>query len=235
MSRTAHFAIPGDIDAPTGGYAYARHLIRALPACGWSVSVVTLPGRYPSPDANDIAETERRFAPIPHGDPLLIDGLALGAMPPDLVAALPQPIAALVHHPLGLESGLPIDRKHDLIANERAVLRHADRVIATSETTAATLAADFAVPETKLRVAEPGVTRTARAASRVTAAGSDQLLRVLAVGAVSERKGYDVLIEALSGLKATPWHLTVVGDLDRAPDVTARLHNMISDTGLADR
>ena len=40
------------------------------------------------------------------GTVLLIDGLAYGAMPAEVSENLGRPIVALVHHPLGLESGL---------------------------------------------------------------------------------------------------------------------------------
>ncbi|MEM1306590.1 MAG: glycosyltransferase, partial [Pseudomonadota bacterium] len=227
--------MPGDLQTPTGGYAYARHLIADLPTCGWDVAPVRLPDSYPFPDANAIAETERLLLRVPRAAPLLIDGLALGAMPPDLVAALPQPVTALVHHPLGLESGLSeADRAH-LLDNERRVLAHADTVIATSQTTAGTLIAQFAVAAARLHVAEPGVAVAERARGSQGAG-----VALLAVGAISERKGYDVLIEALKRLprddaNAADWHLTLVGDATRAPETADRLRAMIAEHDLTDR
>ncbi|MEO1694475.1 MAG: glycosyltransferase family 4 protein [Pseudomonadota bacterium] len=227
--------MPGDLQTPTGGYAYARHLIGELPACGWDVAPVRLPDSYPFPGANAIAETERLLLDVPRAAPLLIDGLALGAMPPELVAALPQPVAALVHHPLGLESGLSNRDRAHLLDNERRVLAHADTVIATSQTTADTLTTQFAVAAARVHVAEPGVAAAERAR------GSDGTgVALLAVGAVSERKGYDVLIEALARLprdvsNAPGWTLTLVGDSSRAPETAERLRALIAEHDLTDR
>jgi len=40
----AVFAIPGDIDLPTGGYAYDRRVLALLPAAGVKVQQLELPG-----------------------------------------------------------------------------------------------------------------------------------------------------------------------------------------------
>src|ERR1700758_5276255 len=74
------FAIPGDINLPTGGYAYDRRVMALLPTCGVAVQHLVLPATYPSPNASDLALTAQLIAATT-GDVLMIDGLAYGAMP----------------------------------------------------------------------------------------------------------------------------------------------------------
>ena len=102
---SALFAIPGDLRTLTGGYGYDRRMLAALPACGVAATHLQLPGGFPFPDAATVAETLRLLAQAPPDHVLLVDGLALGALPPDGLAGLTAPLVALVHHPLGLESG----------------------------------------------------------------------------------------------------------------------------------
>ena len=52
-------------------------------------------------------------------------------------------------------------------------------------------------------------------------------MQLLAVGAVSPRKGYAVLVEALRDLTDLDWHLTIAGSLDHAPDAAAALGDAI--------
>src|SRR3954470_3502312 len=76
----AAFAVPGDIDTPTGGYAYARKLLALTPAAGVKLAPIRLPGGFPHPSRDELAETERLLATTPQ-PLLLIDGLAYGALP----------------------------------------------------------------------------------------------------------------------------------------------------------
>ncbi len=57
MTRAA-FVIPGDIDLPTGGYAYDRKVLARLPVFGVETVHVPLPGSFPFPSVDDLAATE---------------------------------------------------------------------------------------------------------------------------------------------------------------------------------
>lgn len=224
------FAIPGDITVPSGGYAYDRRVLALLPGLGIAVRHLELPGSFPAPGQDDLARTKQLLEAAREGSVLLIDGLAYGAMPADLVASLKHPIAALVHHPLCLEAGLTPQRAAELKRLETAALAFARGVIVTSPTTARTLTADFAVPADRITVAEPGTD----AAPRAKGSGS-ATLRLLAVGSVVPRKGYDVLIEALAPLRHLPWRLDIAGALDRHSAAALALSRQIEANGFEDR
>jgi glycosyltransferase involved in cell wall biosynthesis len=223
------FLIPGDLSLPTGGYRYDREVFARLASFGVKAAHVVLPAGYPAPSTDDLAETEPLLAKSGRRTPLLIDGLALGAMPPAMLAPHARRLVALVHHPLGLEVGLPRERAAYLLANEKDVLAHAARVIVTSRMTAKTLMNDFALPERRIAVAEPGVDRAARAA------GTGKPLHILAVGAVSARKAYPDLVAAMATLVDLDWRLTIAGATDRDADAVAALRTEIDRHGLAGR
>jgi glycosyltransferase involved in cell wall biosynthesis len=160
---------------------------------------------------------------------LLIDGLALGAMPVACLAGVPAPIVALVHHPLFLESGLSDARRSALRAGEHAALAIAAHVITTSADTAAMVSEAFGVPRDRITVAEPGTDPAARAV------GSGMPPLLLAVGSVIPRKGFDLLVEALGGLVGLDWTLVIAGALDRDTEAVAALRSAIAARGLAGR
>jgi glycosyltransferase involved in cell wall biosynthesis len=225
----AVFAIPGDIDLPTGGYAYDRRVMALLGQFGVRVRHLALPGSYPLPTEGDLAHTARLLRAVDPRSVLMIDGLAYGAMPAALVEALPSPILALVHHPLCLEAGLDEARKNALYASELAALARACHVLVTSTSTAATLTADFAVPAAKITVAAPGTDP----ASRARGTGAPQQL--LSVGSIIPRKAYDALVRALAPLRDRDWRLTIAGPADRDAGARAALEAALRDTGLAER
>ena len=228
-ARSLSFAVPGDIDLPTGGYAYDRRVVSLLPDYGVQPTLIGLPGTFPAPSPQDLEETRRLLAAAPASAPLLVDGLALGAMPRELIASLPHRILALVHHPLCLEAGLTPQRAAELKATETAALALVRHVIVTSFSTKRTLIADFGVPITKITVAEPGTDPAVRAS------GTGTPLQLLAVGAVSPRKGYEILIEALKPLTGLDWRLTIAGATDRSPATVASIEAAISAARLQDR
>jgi glycosyltransferase involved in cell wall biosynthesis len=222
------FAIPGDINLPTGGYAYDRRVMALLPTCGVGVQHLALPATYPNPSVGELALTARLIA-ASAGSVLMIDGLAYGAMPAQMIRGFERPIVALVHHPLCLEAGLSESRQRELYALETAALAIARHVIVTSAKTRRILVKDFAVPEAKITVAEPGTERVARAQ------GTGHPVQILAVGSLVPRKGYDVLVRALAPLADRDWRATIAGAVDRDPATTSALNAAIAAAGLADR
>lgn len=228
--RRLLFAIPGDLDAPTGGYGYDRRLIAGLEATGWRVEVTRLAATFPAPAPADLEQAEALLGGI-HGVPILVDGLAFGAFG-DLAGRLQRrgPLIALVHHPLGLETGLEPEAAARLLAAEAAALACADRVVVTSPTTARLVAGQLGVAADRVSVALPGVDPRAPARG-----GDGTTVELIAVGTITPRKGHDLLIEALAGLADLPWRLDIHGDRSRAPELAARLEAMIAAHGLAER
>lgn len=230
MRRAVHFAIPGDIATPTGGYGYDRRLLAQLPSHGWAVEHVQLPDGFPTPSAAGLATTARRFAALPDGAVVLVDGLAYGVMP-DIARAQASRLrlVALVHHPLADETGLAADKVAALGAAERVALRVARQVICTSATTARRLIDGFEVDPARLAVALPGTERQPRAPAN----GEPPL--IVSVAAVVRRKGHDTLLRALAELSGHGWRCRIVGALDRDAEWVAALRRLSDDLGIAGR
>jgi glycosyltransferase involved in cell wall biosynthesis len=229
--REAFFAVPGDLATPTGGYAYDRRIIAELSALGWRVEVVDLGDGFPYPAADTRASACVRLAALPPGHLVVIDGLAFGVLP-EAAAALraSHRLIALVHHPLALESGLSAPDSATLCASERSALVCARHVIATSATVARLLVADYGVASGRLSVVEPGTDRVS-----APPRNREGVVKLLAVGSVIPRKGYDVLVAALAQLRHLPWRLVVAGDCGRSPQTSRRLRAEIARLGLTDR
>jgi glycosyltransferase involved in cell wall biosynthesis len=223
------FAVPGDLATPTGGYGYARRLLTLLPGEGIAIRHLALPAGYPDPAPADLAASAALVADTPPDAILLIDGLAYGTMPPALVCGFERPVVALVHHPLGLESGIEPLRSAALLASERNALALARAVIVTSPLTARLLSTQFDVPVDRITIAEPGTDPAPRAR------GTGKPVQIVAVGAVSPRKAFDRLVLALATMRDLDWHATIVGALDRAPEAVAQLIGLIDETGLQAR
>jgi glycosyltransferase involved in cell wall biosynthesis len=233
---SAVFAIPGDISLRTGGYTYDRRVMAQLPGFGVTVGHLALPGGYPAPTAQELEATAQAFAKVPKEAVLLVDGLAYGAMPPEVIAAALSPIVALVHHPLCLETGLAAERQAELKASESAALALARSVVVTSATTAHTLTTEFGIAAGRITVAEPGTDPAPRAkASLRPRRQSRGRLRLLAVGSVVPRKGYDLLVQALARLAGLDWELVIAGDSARSPETTAALMAQIRRSRVWDR
>ncbi|MDE2363699.1 MAG: glycosyltransferase family 4 protein [Hyphomicrobiales bacterium] len=222
------FAFPGALSTPTGGYGYDRRVIAELQKLGVEVAPLALPSSFPFPSADDLVETGRRLTQS-RGKCLVIDGLAFGALPAALVASLESAIIALVHHPLCLETGLAPARAARLMENERAVLAHADAIVTTSAATADILARDFDVAGGKVFVAPPGVDAAPRARG-----SRDGVVRLVSVGSLLPRKGYEDLLRALAGVEGA-WRLTIVGSTDLDPDYAGSVFDLVAAFDLSSR
>lgn len=224
MVRRIAFAVPGDLAAPTGGYAYDRRLIAELKQIGWQVDIVNLGDGFPWPSKQTRKTAEARLRAVPNGDTIVVDGLAFGVLPDaGLNLRANHPLIALVHHPLALESGLSARQIVTLRNSERAALAAATRVVVTSGATARCLAADYGVPTDRIVVAPPGADPAATAHGNI-----DGVVQLLSIGAVVPRKGYDILIASLATLSELPWRLSIAGDLGRDPKCAAALENDIA-------
>ena len=112
MVKRVAFAVPGDLATPTGGYAYDRRMIAELQKLGWQVDVIGLGDGFPRPSAETKAAAREKLAAVPKDCPIVIDGLAFGVLP-EAANELRErnPLLALVHHPLALETGLCARRR----------------------------------------------------------------------------------------------------------------------------
>jgi glycosyltransferase involved in cell wall biosynthesis len=222
------FAVPGDLSTPTGGYAYDRRMIAELGRLGWQIDIIDLGQGFPFPDDAVRKMAHERLLAIPADRIVVVDGLALGVLP-ETARAIAR-LLALVHHPLAVESGISKEQAEGLRASEQAALSAARHVVVTSATTADQLSSHYAVPAERMTVVRPGSDPVPPAARR-----SDDTVRLLSVGAVVPRKGYDVLIAALATLLDLRWSLTIAGDCTRNPKAAAQLKADIENHGLGER
>jgi glycosyltransferase involved in cell wall biosynthesis len=221
--REVVFAIPGDLNTPTGGYRYDKRVIEELPALGWHVKHLQLSSEFPSPSDEALAETAKALSEIPSDALVMIDGLALGAIPLSTLKSLKARLVALCHHPLAFETGLTSDRIDYLHRTEREALSRSIATIATSRSTAELLAREFNVAPGDLTVAEPGTEPSARAI------GDAKPMRLLSVGAITRRKGHDTLAKALSKIRDLEWEWRIAGSTDRDPVAIETLKREIAE------
>jgi len=203
----AAFAIPGDLNTRTGGYIYERRLLESLNEIGQPTRHVPLITSWPHPTPEAEANLAQALAALPAGMPLILDGLVFGAMDTDMLARAQRPVIAMLHHPLGLEAGLPRDRAEALIARETANLRHAAHVVVPSPHTREILVAQFGVAPERISIALPGFDRPPQ--GNPVDKATPPL--ILSVGIVCARKGHDILLDALARVAHLDWTCSIVG------------------------
>ncbi len=217
--------VPGRIDQATGGYRYAARMLGEWRAAGHDVALEELPGRYP--DADDAASAAARacLARRRSGETLLIDGLALPAFA-DLL-----PVAnsiALVHHPLGLETGLALAASRTLLAREATMLRRLDGIVATSLATVQDLGA-MGLDAARIRAVDPGTDAARRPRAR------RRPPTILTVATLTPRKDHRTLLRALARLRDLRWTSLCVGSTTRDPHCAAGVRADIRGLGLGRR
>ncbi|HEX6471969.1 MAG TPA: glycosyltransferase family 4 protein [Streptosporangiaceae bacterium] len=228
------FVVPGDIDdvtVPSGGNTYDRRLRAAFAAAGREVREIAVPGGWPRPDAAARTRLCEALAGLPDAAAVLIDGIVACGVPEVMVpAARRLRVTVLVHLPLADETGLERATAAELDARERATLRAASAVVATSEWTAHRLVAHHGLAADRVAAVPPGTDPAP------LAPGTDGRSRLLCVAAVTPRKGQDLLVEALAGAGREPgWSCGCVGPVRRDPAFAARVRDLVERHGLGDR
>jgi len=207
-AKTAVLAVPGDITTLTGGYIYDRLLLDELRIAGREVSLLQLPDGFPFPTPQAMDQALAQLQALPTDTPVIIDGLAFGALTTAGVTRIAAPIVALVHHPLALESGLPAEQQQHLWQTERDNLRHAKQILVPSPHTRAILIERYDVPAERIHVALPGIAQPLFA--EPSAKEGPPL--ILSVGILHPRKGHDVLTDALARIADLDWRAEIVGN-----------------------
>ncbi|MDW3224720.1 MAG: glycosyltransferase family 4 protein [Paracoccaceae bacterium] len=201
----AVFAIPGDKDRKTGGFLYEATVLRALNEMGIKTAHLELPDGFPDPTPEEMMTALKALYAVPDHLPIILDGLVFGAIDPVGLARVKAPIIAMIHHPLGTETGLTPERAAFLRANEAANLKHAAQVIVPSPHTARVLIREFGADEGLVTIAPPGFERPVFNRMPVSPPV------ILSVGLLARRKGHDVLLNALSCIKDLSWKAVIVG------------------------
>lgn len=223
------FLVPGDPETPTGGFVYDRYAIQGLAKAGQLGGVLRVDGPFPATDAVTLAQAAAAVAAVPDGAALVVDGLAYAP----LIQVLQKhagrlTLVALVHHPLGDETGIDASERERWLRAEPAALAAVRRIVTTSRTTAERLA-QLGLDRGRIRVVRPGVDGPVDLSFRSATAVSAP--RLLSVATLIPRKGQDLLVEALARLADRPWSLDLVGDA-RHPGYAATLTARIAALGL---
>jgi len=222
--------VPGRIETRTGGYGYDRRIVAGLRGLGWSIEVVELDESFPRPRRAALDHAARTLAAFPDDTVVVLDGLALGAMPVEVERERARlRLVAIVHHPLAFETGLDPEFAAAIEASERRALAAVRRVVVTSRATRRALGRYGVDPE-RIVVAEPGTDRVPLARG-----SGGETCHLLSVAPLIPRKGHDVLIRALAQARVENWRLTCVGSLERHPETAALVGDLAREMSLDDR
>ena len=222
--------VPGRLDTRTGGSLYDRRMTQGLRQRGWSVGVRELDESFPYPTPAALEHAARVLAEVRSGTLVLVDGLALGAMPAVIEhEASRLRIVALVHLPLAAEVGIDRETAARLGEAERRALDAAALIIVTGRATLPILA-EYRIARDRVVVVEPG---TARAPVARGSGGAP--LRLLSVATLNPAKAHEIMLEALAAVPHGGWHLTCAGSLTRHPATVERVRATMCRLGLEER
>jgi glycosyltransferase involved in cell wall biosynthesis len=228
--RSLAFVVPGRIETRTGGYVYDRRMAEGLLELGWPVEIKELDGAYPFPSQTALARAADAFAAIRDGSLVVVDGLALGALPDVIEREAPRlRIVALVHLPLAADLSIDLGVAARLEAAERRALAAASLVIVTGKA-ALPMLARYQLPRDRIAVVEPGTDP----APLARAAGGGPL-RLLCVATLNPNKGHELLLRALADVAHADWRLTCAGSLTRHPTTVDRVRATARTMGLGNR
>jgi glycosyltransferase involved in cell wall biosynthesis len=200
-------ALPGPLTRTSGGTIYDRRIVEELRARGVEVYVLELSRSFPRPAPAALEAADEKLAQLPDGLPVIVDGLAFGAMPEIAERhASRLKLIALVHLPLAEAVGLDPESVRAFVLSERRSLAVARAVVVTGRSTIDTVAA-YGVDSRRIVLIEPGTDRPARLAE----GSGEKIFRILCVGSITPGKGHELLIRALSSMRDLLWRLDCVG------------------------
>jgi len=238
-SHALEFIVPGDLQSATGGYVYDRAMIAGLRDLGWRVAVHGLDAGFPYPGTEAIAQAARVFADLPDDACVLVDGLALGAMPQVIEAHSRRlRVVALIHMPLASEFGIAPDVAERLRQQELRSLELVRHVIVSSRSTERELVASYRIERALVTVVEPGVWKPKSlggSRNRHVESADQGIVEMLCVASIQPGKGHDLLIEALASFADLRWRLRCIGSLSRSPETVRRLTGHVKRLGLGDQ
>lgn len=226
--RPAAFAIPGDLNQPTGGYRYEKCLLDALRAQGRQMRHLQVGASFPDPTPEDMADLIAQLRALEPACPVILDGFLSATIDTRALSRLAVPTIAMVHHPLALETGLDDARRDHLYRIERDNLALVSHVLVPSPHTAGILQDQYGVDATRITISRPGTDRPLLPSVPV-----DPPL-ILSVGIQHPRKGHDVLLRSLVNLRSFEWTAVIVGaPYDKAH--ASELVRLVADLELGDR
>lgn len=202
---------PGDPAQNTGGYRYNARIIAQLEGRDIEVDLIALPGRWPLPGPGELSILGQLLSAIPDGEIVVADGLCwpgLGEIGEQLARRCK--VIVIVHSLLARETGLSPEESKALLAMEVASWGPVRQLVATSRKTANEIAARSSAPTL---VSIPGTDPAVRPQTptpRNSIPPAPRAARLLTVATIVPRKGHDLLLAALSQVKA-PWELRCVG------------------------
>jgi glycosyltransferase involved in cell wall biosynthesis len=225
--RPVALLLPGSLEARTGGTLYNRRVVEGVRHLGWPVVVHELDESFPQPTPEALTEAAQVLDALPDASIVLIDSLALGAMPSMVErAAARLTVVALMHLPLAADPARDARSAGAFAAAEGRALLAARRVVVTGAATR-DLLARYALPSGSVVLIEPGTDPAPLAHG-----SEDGRVHLLTVATVNAGKGHALLLRALAALPRDGWRLTCAGSLTRDADTAARVQRAARDLGL---
>jgi len=225
--RPVVFVVPGRIETRTGGYIYDRRIVEGLRDRGRRVDVCELDAAFPFPPQASLDRAAKALSGVRDGAIVVVDGLALGAMPDQIEREASRlRIVALVHLPLAAEMGIDRETAGRREGAERRALHAAALVVVTGRATLSMIA-PYELSRDRVVVVEPGTDR----APLATGSGG-MPLQLLSVATIGPGKGHEILARALAEVPHRHWRLTCVGSVTRHPATVDRVRSTIRGHGL---